>query len=335
MATVTTVAEALRALGVPGSEPPSRPVALRSGTSTFLPVAVVGPDLRPEWRGVWVDEGQPPRFLGPRSPTGIVTQRAKLAGPTAGLIDLLEESLTSLIERAEEVDQTLQRLEGLPSSDAKGDVREAGRLPAAELTAASRELLTIRRHAGRLVSISAELAGSLGASFPELGKVFPILESQVDRLQNFTLLLQGSFRDLLLTRSAEESNRISEVANQLGATSNRISAVANTSNIRMLGIAYLALVVALVGASLLIPETASTILSMPSATWVPGTWVTLILVVTTAVPLVLIFTRPWVLSILRGLGSIEARSGEGIRDLPETDPTGAPAPALPVAPKGR
>jgi hypothetical protein len=334
VATVTTVAEALRSLGVSGHEPPSRPVALRGPSATFVPVAIVGPDLRPEWRGVWIEEGQPPRFLGPPTPVATVTQRAKLTGPTASLVDLLEASVTSLIERAEEVDQALQRLEGLPSVAADTDA-SAPRPPAGELRAASQALLTIRRHAGRLVSIMAELGGPIGMSFPDLGRFFPILESQTNRLQNFALMLQGSFRDILLTRSAEESNRISAVANQLGATSNRIASIANTSNIRMLGIAYLALVVALIGASLLIPETAATILSMPSATWVPGTWVTLILIVTTAVPLAVIFTRPWVIAIIKGLGTIEARSGEGIRDLPETDPTGAPTlPAL-AGPKER
>lgn len=317
-----------------GSEPPSRPVALRGPSATFVPIAIVNADLRVEWKGVWVEDGQPPRFLGTPSPIGLVTQRSKLAGSTASLVDLLEASITSLIERAEEVDQALQRLEGLPSPEADHDP-SVPHLPTDELKAASQALLTTRRHAGRLVSIMAELGGPLGASFPELGRIFPVVESQVNRLETFVLMLQGSFRDILLTRSAEESNRISEVANQLGATSNRISAFANTSNIRMLGIAYLALVVALIGASLLIPETAATILSMPSATWVPGTWVTLILVVTTAVPLGIVFTRPWVLAILKGLGSIEARSGEGIRDLPETDPTGTPRLAMPAGPKER
>lgn len=330
MAPVTTVAEALQAVGYPGPEPPSRPVALRAGTVTFIPIAEVGPDLRAEWRGVWLEEGEAPRFLGPPSPPGVVTQRAKLAGTTATLVDTLEASVMSLLERAEEVDQALLRLEGLSTG---ADTAAPSRLDTDDLRTVSQSLLTIRRHTGRLVSITAELGGPLGSHFPELGRIFPMLQSQSDRLQNLGLMLQGSFRDLLLTRNAEESNRINEVANQLGETSNRISAIANTSNIRMLGIAYLALVVALIGASLLIPETAATILSMPSATWVPGTWVTLILVLTTVIPLGVIFTRPWVLAILRGLGTIEARSGEGIKDLPETDASGAPEPTTTAAAK--
>lgn len=319
MAPVTTVAEALRALGVAGPEPPSRPVVLRHGTSTLVPIVLLGADGRAEWRGMWIEEGAAPRLLGPAPPAGLATERAKLTGITATLVDLLEASLTTIIDRAEEVDQALLRLESAPPSTGKGG--ESARSSADALRGTGRSLLTVRRHAGRSVSMVAELAGPLGTNFPELGRVLPVLESQADRLHNLALLLQGSFRDILLTRSAEESNRISEVANQLGATSNRIAAVANVSNIRMLGIAYLALVVALVGASLLIPETAATILSMPSATWVPGTWVTVILIVTTAVPLVVIFTRPWVLAILKGLGSIEARSGEGMVGLPELEAT--------------
>ena len=241
----------------------------------------------------------------------------------------MEAAILSLIERLEEADQGLQRLEGLPAPEERAGI-PSGRRRTSELKSVSQTLVTVRRHVGRVVSITAELDGPLGASFPDLGRLLPALQGKANRLQNLALTLQGSFRDILLTQSAEESNRISEVANQLGATSNRISAIANASNIRMLGLAYLALLLALIAAALLIPETAATILSMPSATWVPGTWVTLVLVLTTGVPLAVIFTRPWVVAILKGLGSIERRSGEGVQDLPETDARGTDA--LPLSP---
>jgi hypothetical protein len=67
----------------------------------------------------------------------------------------------------------------------------------------------------------------------------------------------------------------------------------------------------------LIPNTAATILGMPSAAWVPGLWVDVLLVVLAVVPLLVVFSRPWVLQTLRGLPSSERRSSEGLSDLPE------------------
>jgi hypothetical protein len=95
----------------------------------------------------------------------------------------------------------------------------------------------------------------------------------------------------------------------------------------MLGIAYVALILALVSAVVLIPTTAATILGMPSAGWVPGLWVDVILVVLAIVPIAVVFSRPWVKGVLRSLGSVEARTREGLRDLPEISPSDVDRPA--------
>jgi len=94
----------------------------------------------------------------------------------------------------------------------------------------------------------------------------------------------------------------------------------------MLGVAYLAFVLALVSVVVLIPNTAATVLGMPSAGWVPGLWVDVILAVLAIVPIAVVFSRPWVLRLLRGVGAYEVRSSEGISDLPEVSPQASARP---------
>ncbi|MCI4344626.1 MAG: hypothetical protein L3J87_03255, partial [Thermoplasmata archaeon] len=53
------------------------------------------------------------------------------------------------------------------------------------------------------------------------------------------------------------------------------------------------------------------------AAWVPGLWVDLLLVGLAIVPIVVVFSRPWVRTLLRSLTESELRIQEGIADLPE------------------
>ncbi len=161
------------------------------------------------------------------------------------------------------------------------------------------------------------LEGPLGAEFPGLAGHLGTFATEVDHLEQLSNGLAQAARDLVGLRTAVESNRLAEGANELGRVSNRIAALANTSNLRMLGVAYIALLLALISAVVLIPNTAATILGMPSAAWVPGLWVDLVLVVLAIVPLAVVFSRPWVRRMLHGWRTYESRSAEGLADLPE------------------
>lgn len=318
MPVVTTVADALRAVGRPGPEPPFRPVILSGPNGYFVPIAIPLAGDTVDWRGFWVDK-EGVRFLGAPAPE-IAFPHPELTPATRQLLNLVSASGMTLLERVTDLDNEIA---GLPV----GDTLTSPKV----IEALHRRVLFLRRHVGRLTAIVGELHGPLGASFPDLGLVYDEVAHQVDRLHTLTQSVESTLRDIVMMRAAAESNRISVVANRLGETSNRIGSLANNSNVRMLGIAYLALVVALFGAALLIPETVSTVLSMPSAGWVPGYWVVLVLVLSTAIPLAVIFSRPWLVRILRGLGSYEARSQEGLADIPETTPSGQP---LAAPPKG-
>ncbi|MGA9840083.1 MAG: hypothetical protein WBF81_05700 [Thermoplasmata archaeon] len=182
--------------------------------------------------------------------------------------------------------------------------------PLPELGALMHALAVAHQHIVRFAILVADLDGPLGKSFPGLGAELLPVRGEVTHLEGLSGGLSQGVRDLVAIRNAVESNRLAEAAN-------RIAALANTSNLRMLGVAYIALILALVSAVVLIPNTGATILGMPSAAWVPGIWVDAILLVLAVVPLALVFSRPWVLRTLRGLPSFEGRSAEGLSDLPE------------------
>ncbi len=189
-----------------------------------------------------------------------------------------------------------------------------------ELSALLRQLAGVRKHVVRLAVTRAWLDGPFGAQFPGLAGNLRPLSGEIDHLEQLSTGQAQAARDLIALRNAVESNRLAESANELGRVSNRIAALANTSNLRMLGVAYIALLLGLISAVVLIPNTAATILGMPSAAWVPGLWVDLVLVVLAIVPIVVVFSRPWVRRMLHGWRSYESRSGEGLADLPEVPP---------------
>jgi hypothetical protein len=239
-----------------------------------------------------------------------------MAPATGLLVDLVTASSVSLLEHLETIGVRLDVLE------AKA---EPPSLP--ELSAVQRELLVVRKHLFRLELLLAELDGPLAAGFPNVASALPGLSAAFARSAQLAGGLQQSARDLLALRSAAESNHLAETANALGKTSNEIAALANTSNLRMLGVAYVALALALVSAVVLIPNTGATILGMPSASWVPGLWVDVALVVLAVVPAVYVFSRRWVRRLLSGWDEFQARSAEGLADLPEITPQQAGRPS--------
>ncbi len=270
---------------------------------------------RPVWHGLWLADGAL-RWLGPELAPSALASRAAVPAPSRPVIDLLSASSLSLLDRLEALAVRL-------------DALEAGSepVPLSDLSALQRGLAGVRKHLFRLELLLAELDGPLGARFEGIAPALAELSAGYARTAELAAGLQQTARDLLSLRAAVEANRLAETANALGETSNGIAALANTSNLRMLGVAYVALALALVSAVVLIPNTAATILGMPSAAWVPGRWVDVTLVVLAVVPIAVVFSRPWVRRMLRGWGAFERRSAEGLADLPEISPAAARRPA--------
>lgn len=291
-------------MGHPGATPPRRPV-LRSRDGTLLTLATLDGEGRPTWHGLWLGKEGISR-VGPSWPTSLLSETSHLNGATAQMVDLLQASARSCIECLEAIGSRFDQLEA-----------GAEPPPLGELVALQRALAGARQHVVRLTVLAADLEGPLGSSFPGIAGPLATVRGESNQLEALSAGLSQGARDLVAIRNAVEANRLSEAANRLGVASNRIAALANTSNLRMLGVAYLALFLALVSVIVLFPNTAATILGMPSAAWVPGVWVDVILVVLAIVPLVLIFSRPWVRRMLGGLSTFESRSAEGLADLPE------------------
>jgi hypothetical protein len=256
----------------------------------------------------------------------MLSESAHLSGSSAHLIDLLQAAARSYVEFLEGIAIRFDQLES--RSDPP---------PLADLVALQQASARARQHVVRFTVLVADLEGPLGTAFPSIAGPMATVRGELGQIEALSFGLAQGVRDLVAIRNAVEANRLSEAANRLGEASNRIAALANTSNLRMLGVAYLALFLALVSVIVLFPNTGATILGMPSAAWVPGLWVDLILVVLAVVPMVLIFSRPWIRRMLAGLTTYEARSAEGLADLPEVSPdaTPQPSPAEALIPRSR
>jgi hypothetical protein len=310
---ISDIPGALRALGQSAGDPGRRSV-LRGPAGTLVTLAALADDGAPVWHAFWFDAAGA-RPLGATVPESLLGRSVHASGASAAMIDLVQAAARSYVERLEVLGARVDALELRAESP-----------PIAELAAVQRELAGTRKHVVRLGVVVAELDGPLGVGLPDLERALPAIRAETAHLEELSTGLAQAVRDLIAIRNAVESNRLAQSANELGRVSNRIAAIANTSNLRMLGVAYLAFVLALVSAVVLIPNTAATILGMPSAGWVPGLWVDLILLALAVVPIVVVFTRPWVLRTLRGIGSYEARAEEGLTDLPELSGTDAAPP---------
>jgi hypothetical protein len=303
-----SVAEALRAVGFAGTGIPARAIVRGGGGTVFL-LPTIGTPPAESVQGLWWSrEGV--RTIGPVPPSNLLTESLRLKGPTAELVNLLQAGARAYLEFLEGLGE---RIDDVEDRWATLDLAQLGHL--------TRESRAARKAVGRFLVALQEFEGPTGERFPGLSAALPRLRSEFSELEDYAAGVGQSLRDLLSLRAAAESNRLAEATNRLGVVSNQIASYANTSNIRMLGIAYVALVLGLVSAVVLIPNTAATILGMPSAGWVPGIWVDVILGVLAVVPIVVVFSRPWVQRMLRGLGAIESRTTEGLRDLPELDPS--------------
>ncbi|MHB1434869.1 MAG: hypothetical protein ACYCPN_00755 [Thermoplasmata archaeon] len=296
-----TVADALRRLGEPKVTHLLRPVQYRSA-GTLLSIAEVESDGHLSWRGALIASGRVEWLGAPVDPVP--------GGPAGSDADRLLRTVThaahNYLARLAEIDEAINARES-----------EGGSPTLAELGQYRRLISRVRAQVGRITLLLDELEGPLASAFPGIEGSMPALRSTVLGLPGIADHFEESLRDLLLLRDSHESNRLAAAANQLSTASNRIAAIANSSNLRMLGLAYVALVIALLGAVIVIPNTAATILGMPSAGWVPGGWVDLVLVVTAAVPLLFVLSRPWIRAVLAARPQFEKASAEGMADLPE------------------
>jgi hypothetical protein len=272
---------------------------------TLIALASPGEGSKVEWFGVFVGRDTV-EFFGPPLPSNSPSSAAGLSGDSAKLYDLFFSVAHRYLERLEDIDERLAEAQ-----------RRGRQVPLAHVWALQRETASVRAMAGRADVAFLECEGPLAESFPKFVKAAAPLEGELERARGYASNVQQSLSDLILLRNAEESNRIAEAANELSKTSNRIAALANISNIRMLGITYVALLLGLVSAVVLIPNTAATILGMPSAGWVPGLWVDGLMVVLAVIPIAVVFSRPWVRAMLRSIRESEVRITEGIADLPE------------------
>ena len=304
MVEVSTLAEAIAALGHSGLTSSRRPV-WRTATASLLTVATLDRDGAAEWHGIWID-AKGVRPLGPEVSPSLLVEGSKASPAIIAVVDLMQAAYRSYVEWLESLGGRLDALEAKPDP-----------APLPELGALLHALAGVRKHIVRLEVLVAELDGALGARFPGLEMYLPPVRSEVSHLDELSSGLAQGVRDLVAIRNAVEANQLAGAANRLGEVSNRIATLANTSNLRMLGVAYIALVLALVSVVVLIPNTAATILGMPSAAWVPGLWVDLILFGLALIPIVVVFSRPWVWNTLRGLPTSENRTAEGLSDLPE------------------
>jgi hypothetical protein len=318
---VSNLDEGFAAVGRPGA-PGSRSPVIQTADATLISLATLDAEGRPTWHGLWISQAEV-KVLGPAVPSCLLTRGAKVPPATVALVDLVQAAQRTSVEWLETLAGRLDALELRPDP-----------APLEELSSLLHAIAGARRHIVRIEVLTSELEGSLGERFEGLAKMMPPIRVEVAHLEEVSIGIAQGTRDLVAIRNAVEANRLASVANQIGTTSNRIAELANTSNIRMLGVAYIALVIAIVSVVVLIPNTGATILGMPSAGWVPGWWVDTILVVLAIIPAVVVFSRPWVLRTLRGLPSSEVRTAEGLLDLPE-EPVAGPGRSTSVMPPTR
>jgi hypothetical protein len=310
------VREILLRLGFP-SDTPHRPV-VRSAAGVLVTIPIPAADGPIAWRGVLLD-GRTVERVGPPPAHHHFSAAHGLEGASADMADTLSEAAWAYLERIEELDAKLADLQSLTGTGPLRTVWTIGRKAA-----------KVRADIGRALVAVAELAREHDAELPGLAEALPGVTSELERTEGLARSVEDSVNSLILLRNADDANVLAATANELGRTSNRIAELQNISNIRMLGITYLALIIAVIGAVVLIPNTGATILGMPSAGWVPGYWVALIMFGLALIPFALVFSRPWIRELLGGMGRYEFRVSEGMAHLPERiDASGRPTPDPP------
>jgi hypothetical protein len=282
--------EVLHRLGIPRDVPP-RPV-IHTESGTLLSFTLLDERLEKTYVGLLVREDGV-ETIGPAPELRRLGNALGLHGGSAELANRLAQAGRLYLERAEELDEELVSL-----SD-EGTHRPSWK----RVALLERKTSVLRREIARALTAAAEGSRLSETALPGFERAAPTIISELERIQMVAEGIEQGISNLLLLQNAEMSNRL--------------TALANLANIRMLGLTYLALILALVGAIILFPNTGATILGMPSAAWVPGIWVDAILIVLAVIPITLLFMQPWLRRMLKQIAGIEGRSSEGITDLTE------------------
>ncbi len=302
------IVEALKALNHATDSRP-RVVVLRRKSGTLISVGRIETGFRLRGIAIWANPAGVTLLdaQGKYQPEHGPSEGYGLTGSSAVVLDLLSELGRNYLARLEEVDTELAGLEQKPLEASPNDILRLKRWVA-----------MIRAEVGRALAAIAELEGEfLSQSLPGLARCLGPTTEELLRLRELASGTQTSLTDLLLLKQADQSNRLAAMANELGQVSNRIAELANVSNIRMLGLSYVMLILAVVSTIILFPNTAATILGMPSAATVPGLVVVIVLVTTAVIPLLWFISQRWIRELFRSMARYEARVGEGMKGLQE------------------
>jgi hypothetical protein len=307
-----------RARGIPENGLP-RPVTTRHD-GTLLATVQIAEDFSVSTVALWVS-GKDSEWYGGAPSSRAFSAGYHLKGTEAEIAEFIADAGRAILERAEDVEALV------------ADATALGHhVPPATIGHWQRRVGILRLAAARAVVVATVAENILPDPSEAYGKALGTLQGELEHGQSVVQGIAQSLTDLLMLHNAETSNRLADLANGLTTQSNQIATIANTANVRMLGLTYLTLVLAFLSAVILFPNTGATILGMPSAAWVPGLWVDVILVILGAVPFAVVFTRPWIRRMLHDLADSEMRSQEGMKDLPELTASEAARPVRPGRP---
>ncbi|MDE1837836.1 MAG: hypothetical protein KGJ23_14630 [Euryarchaeota archaeon] len=230
----------------------------------------------------------------------------------------LNESASRVFDAFVQVNRTsLERIEDVERGLAELE-QDALHAPPLKVLELKQKLADVREELGRAITAVADLAE--GGLLPVLGgseKALHSVEQELLRLRDLTQATQSALTDIFMIRQTEQANQLQVVANRMSAVSNRIAELANISNIRMLGLSYVMLILAVMTSVIVFPNTAATILGMPSAANVPGWLVAYVLIFSTIIPMYYFFRQRWIRDLFRGMKGYEARVEEGFGRLTE------------------
>lgn len=305
------VPEAYRSLGLPPDKRPSHVITRRHGM-VMIHVGSVTEEFAPQELAIW-SNGSVLRVLTPKGefqPEVTPSTEYRLTGPAAVTFDLFVHISRRLMERVEDVDRELGEIEKDPLHA----------LPTTVL-GLKRRLGVVRAELGRAITGLAEVQEGRIVTTPEgPPAAYATVEQELIRLRDMIAATQSGLTDIFMIRQTDQANQLQLVSNRMAQVANRIAELSNVSNIRMLGLSYVTLILAVVATVILFPNTAATILGMPSAAGVPTIVVYMVLVGTAVAPIAWFMSQEWIRELFRGMSRYEARVTEGLGDLPERIP---------------